>query len=306
MYHQGSNMAVPDFQTLMRPVLAALEDGRERAISDIRDDLAVEFELSEDDLRERIPSGRVPTFQNRVGWATTYLYRTGLLDRPRRAVYALTDRGRQVLNENPDRVDLSVLAQFDELDELRHGKAAGAEASAERAAKVEADTPEERLERAHRELNSALAAELMEQVQQQTPEFFEQLVLDVLLTMGYGGSREDAAERLGRSGDEGIDGIVREDRLGLNVIYLQAKRWANPVGRPGIQNFMGAMEGQGATKGVFITTSTFATPAKEYVERATTKRVVLIDGERLANLMIEFGVGVTVDPHYEVKRIALD
>jgi len=212
-----------------------------------------------------------------------------------------------VLNENPDRVDLKVLAQFDELEEFRQGSSAGEAPSPQDSPTTrEEQTPEERLERANRELSATLAVELLDQILAQTPEFFEQLVLDVLLAMGYGGNREDAADRLGRSGDEGVDGVIREDRLGLNLIYLQAKRWTGAVPRPDIQRFMGAMEGQGASKGVFITTSSFSDPAMEYVERATQKRVILIDGTRLANLMIEHGVGVTVERQYDVKRLGLD
>lgn len=237
----------------MRPLLASLEGGDERTITALRGGLAEEFSLGEEDLAELIPSGRVTTFQNRVGWAATYLYRTKLIDRPRRAVYRITDRGRRVLAANPTRIDLKVLAQFPELAEFRQTKSAPTDSvDMLPASAADEETPEERIDRASRELRSALAAEPLDRVSEQSPAFFEQLVLDVLQRMGYGGRRDDAAKRLGQSGDEGVDGVIREDRLGLDLIYVQAKRSKNVVGRPEIQKFFGALHGQRATKGVFI------------------------------------------------------
>lgn len=299
-------MAVPDFQSLMRPLLVELEGGGDRTIAAIRADLAERFSLSQGDVDERIPSGRVTTFQNRVGWAATYLYRAKLIDRPKRAVYRITERGRRVLEQNPDRVDLKVLSRFEEFEEFRQAKTSstgGVEIPS--TAGEDEQTPEERIESAYREWRSALAAELLDRVFDQSPEFFEQLVLDVLYEMGYGGSRHDAAERLGQSGDEGVDGIIREDRLGLDLIYVQAKRWKNPVGRPEIQKFFGALHGQRATRGVFITTSSFSKEAAEYAD-GVTPRVILVDGKELAQLMIEQSVGVTVSRRYELKRLDLD
>src|SRR4051794_33637771 len=201
-------MPVPDFQTIMRPLLVGVEDGRDHAITSLRARLAAEFELTEDELEERLPSGRAKTFANRVGWATTYLYRCGLLDRPNRSVYRITDRGRDVLRQNPDRVDLRVLSQFREFNEFRQAKspADGLAAKTDVAAASD-QTPEEQIDTAYAELRSALAAEVLDRIADQTPEFFEQLVLDVLHGMGYGGRREDATHRLGRSGDEGVDGV---------------------------------------------------------------------------------------------------
>jgi len=299
-------MPVPDFQTLMRPLLAVLEDGQDRNVKAIRARLAERFSLGEDDLAELIPSGRVTTFQNRVGWAATYLYRTKLIERPKRAVYRITDRGREVLEKNPDRVDLTVLSQFDEFAEFRQGKATsdnGGETPPTTAGHDE--TPEERIDSSYRELRAALAAELLDQVFDQSAAFFEDLVLDVPYAMGYGGGRDDTAERLGQSGDEGVDGVIREDRLGLDLIYVQAKKWEAPVGRPEIQKFFGALHGQRATKGVFITTSRFSKEAIEYA-RDVTPRVILVDGQELAQLMIEHGVGVSVLRTYELKRPDLD
>jgi restriction system protein len=290
----------------MRPLLVSLEDGGDHTIKAIRADLAERFSLTQADIEELIPSGRVTTFQNRVGWAATYLYRTKLIDRPKRAIYRITDRGRQVLEQNPDRVDLKVLSQFDEFEEFRQAKptsTGGEETPATTGA--DEQTPEERIDTAHREMRSALAAEILDRVFDQSPEFFEQLVLDVLFAMGYGGSRDDAAERLGQSGDEGVDGVIREDRLGLDLIYVQAKRWKNVVGRPEIQKFFGALHGQRATKGVFITTSNFSREAMDYAD-GVTPRVILVDGKELAQLMIEHAVGVTVARRYEVKRLDLD
>ncbi|HVP01945.1 MAG TPA: restriction endonuclease [Solirubrobacteraceae bacterium] len=304
-------MAVPDFQTLMRPILVQLEDGQPRAIGDVRAALAREFNLSDEDLAEELPSGRAKTFNNRVGWATTYLYRCGLLTRPKRSVYRLTDRGRQVLADNPERVDVTVLSQFQELEEflstrkLGEEQRTGSPAQQSFTADAAVITPEELIDRAYREMRSALAAELLDQVGGQGPDFFETLVLDVLQAMGYGGSRHDAAQRLGASGDGGVDGVIREDRLGLDQIYIQAKHWAAPVGRPEIQKFFGALHGQRATKGVFITTSTFSREARDYANDVTP-RVILIDGRELADLMIDFGVGVTPRQIYTLARIDID
>lgn len=297
---------VPDFQTLMRPLLVLTKDGAEHNIADLRSALVVEFALSEDDLAERIPSGRVTTLQNRVGWAATYLYRCNLLERPRRAHYRITERGLEVLNEHPDRVDLSVLAKFEELEEFRQPSSSSpktkeAEPSVPAAEDV---TPEERIDNVYRELRGVLATEVLDRVREQSWQFFEDLVLDVLDSMGYGGPHSDT-QRLGRSGDEGIDGVIREDALGLDLIYVQAKRWTNNVQRPDIQRFFGALHGQRATKGVFITTSDFSPQAREYAD-GVSPRVILVDGRQLAELMIDHNVGVTVEQTYKVKRLDLD
>lgn len=300
-------MAVPDFQTLMRPLLAEVADGRDHSVKSIRTALADHFSLTDDDINALIPSGRVTSFQNRVGWATTYLYRCGLLERPTRAVYRITDRGKQTLDQHPDRVDLKVLAQFDEFHDFRQARSTtpSDDQGGPPSEASDNQTPEERVDSAYRELRSVLAADLLDRVLELSPDRFEQLVLDVLHGMGYGGSRDDAAERLGRSGDEGVDGVIREDRLGLDLIYVQAKKWNNPVGRPEIQKFFGALHGKRATKGVFMTTSTFSSGAIEYAE-GVTPRIILVDGKELAQLMIEHQVGVSLSRRYELKRIDLD
>ena len=255
-----------------------------------------------------LPSGRAKTFANRVGWATTYLYQTKLLERPKRSVYRITHRGHEVLAQNPTRVDLRVLAQFEELQEFRaKAPPTGSKPTTEigREPDEPEHTPEEQIDAAYRLLRSALASEVLERVQEQSPAFFEQLVLDVLRAMGYGGTHEDAASRLGQSGDEGVDGVIREDELGLDLIYVQAKRWQNPAGRPEIQKFFGALHGKRANKGVFITTSSFSNEAASFAE-SVTPRVILVDGKELARLMIEYGVGVASSRTYEIKRIDLD
>lgn len=294
-------MPVPDFQSLMRPILETLADGSDQSIRAIRRSLAEHFSLSQAEVEERIPSGRVPTLQNRAGWATTYLYRAGLVERPRRAVYRITPRGQEILAANPERVDLSVLSQFVEFQDFRKQRNQAHDPSGALQPSDE-QTPEERIATTYRELRGALADELIERIQDQSAEFFEQLVLDVLFAIGYGGKREEAAERLGRSGDEGVDGVIREDRLGLDMIYVQAKKWANTVGRPEVQNFVGALQGQNATKGVFIATSRFSPEAVEYAAKVP-QRVILVDGPELAELMIEHEVGVTVAQRYLLKRL---
>lgn len=307
-------MPVPDFQTLMRPILAALEDGDEHTMENIRSVVAAAFDLSADDLAAALPSRRAKTFPNRVGWAITYLYRCGLVARPRRSVYAITQRGRDILQEHPERVDLGVLSQFPEFHEFRRPRSDPAAQPHDTApgtpvvdAADDAATPEERIAAAYRELKTALAEELRDRILEQPPIFLEQLVLDVLRAMGYGGSGPDSAERLGQSGDEGIDGIIREDKLGLEQIYVQAKRWAadRTVGRPEIQRFVGGLHGQQASKGVFITTSSFSAEATDYAARINP-RVVLIGGRELAELMIDHGVGVSVEQRFETKRIDSD
>ncbi len=298
-------MPVPDFQSLMRPLLEILADDDEHSIQSIRRDLAIGLSLDQEDIDEMIPSGRVTTFQNRVGWAMTYLNRAKLVRRPRRAVYRITERGHEVLNANPVRVDMKVLSQFDEFSEFRRARGHSAEAAEDGLTTADEQTPEERIEAAYRELRSALAGELLERIHDQSPEFFEQLVLDVLHAIGYGGKREDSSERLGKSGDEGVDGVIREDRLGLDTVYIQAKKWTGTVGRPEIQKFVGALQGQNATKGVFITTSSFSPDAIEYAAKVSP-RIILVDGNELAQLMIEYDVGVAVSRTHLLKRLDLD
>lgn len=293
----------------MRPLLAAYEDGQQRPVAEARDQLAAAFHLTDEERAEMLPSGKGRKWNNRVGWAATYLYRSGLLERPRRSVYRITDRGRTVLQQNPQRVDNDVLGVFEEFREFRFSATSGgapgpptsgAETAPTPQPRDDDQTPEERMDAAHKQLRAALAAELLDRVMEQDPAFFERLVMDVLQAMGYG-----RGQQLGGSGDEGFDGVIDEDRLGLDRIYVQAKRWTNTVGRPEVQGFVGALAGRGATKGVFITTSDFSAGAGAYAQQVQA-RVILMDGQQLAQLMIEHDVGVSLGTRYDVKRIDLD
>jgi restriction system protein len=296
---------VPDFQTFMRPLLAHHEDGEEHEIGTTRSALADEFGLSDEDRAERIPSGRVTTLQNRVGWAATYLFRAGLLERPRRAHYRITARGKETLNEHPERIDLAVLRQFEEFEEVRKAGKSGAAEETSDEGSAEVETAEERIDAGYQELRSALIADLLDRVREGDWDSFERLVLKVLRAMGYGGP-EGAIERLGGHGsDGGVDGVIREDALGLELIYIQAKAWQDrTVGRPDIQQFIGALHGRQANKGIFITTSKFSPEAQEYAD-GVSSRVILIDGPRLAELMIDHNVGVTTRDTYEIKEVDL-
>jgi restriction system protein len=303
-------VGLPDYQTLMRPLLALHADGAELDRRMVRASLAEAFRLTPEELVEMLPSGRHRMFDNRLSWATTYLVHAGLLERPRRGVSRITPRGLTTLRQHPQRIDNSVLAQFDEFRRFHQGApaATGTEVSnaQELAPAALVETPEEALETAYQEARSTLAKEMLTRLTQQDPAIFEQVVLDVLLAIGYGGSRRDAAQRLGRSGDGGLDGVIYEDRLGMDLIYIQAKRWTDKtVGRPEIQAFVGALEVTKTSKGVFITTARFSKDAESYVERLR-QRVVLIDGEQLTELMIEHGVGVTTSRTYEIKRMDED
>lgn len=301
-------MAIPDFQTLMLPLLALTADGAEHRSGDYVDALAQQFNLTEDERAQRLPSGRARLFYNRVAWAKTHMKRAGLLDSPSRGRIKITPIGQSLLAENPGRIDMRLLMRFPAYAEFRSRRRndeAEPGVATEPGETANMQTPEETLEAAYQVLRRNLAAELLLQVMSASPAFFEQLVVELLLNMGYGGSRHDAGRAIGGSGDGGIDGIINEDRLGLDVIYIQAKRWEGPVGRPEIQQFVGALQGRQAKKGIFITTSTFAKPAREYASRVESK-LVLIDGERLAELMIDFDVGTSTQARYEVKKIDLD
>jgi restriction system protein len=297
-------MGVPDFQTLMRPLLEEYASGGERRIADVRAALATKLGLTEDELTEKLPSGAARTFDNRVGWAATYLYRVGLLSRPKRSVYMITDRGREVMAANPGGVNLAVLSQFPEFAEFRKAKSGVGEATPGSDV-TETATPEERIDAAYQELRQALVAEMRDRISGVSPKAFEDLVLDVLHAMGYGDGTEDSRLRTGASGDAGIDGVIREDRLGLDVVYVQAKRWEATVGRPVVQGFVGALQGARATKGIIFTASAFSGEAREYAA-SVSPRVVLVDGERLAALMIDHNVGVSERETYAVKRVDSD
>jgi restriction system protein len=299
-------MAIPDFQTLMLPLLEEYAEGGERRIRDVRAELARRFDLTQEELAERLPSGSAKTFDNRVGWATTHLHHAQLLDRTRHGVYVITDRGREVLASHPERIDLAYLSQFPELVEFRTGGAATAgDTGPPDPGVTEEATPEERMEAAYQELRRTLVGELRERIATMSPDAFEDLVLDVLYAMGYGDGTEDSRVRTGRSGDAGIDGLIREDRLGLDSVYVQAKRWQGTVGREVVQGFVGALQGVRASKGIMFTASTFSGGAEQYAA-TVSPRVVLIDGERLAELMADHNVGVNDRETYAIKRVDTD
>lgn len=300
-------MPIPDFQSLMRPLLEAHADGKEHLNRDLVAQLGEQFGLTEEERREMLPSGGARLFDNRIGWAKSHITQAGLLISPRRAISVITDRGREALSIHPERIDLRVLNGFEGYREFRNRRknVEDDESDTSETEIQAAQTPEELLENAYLQVRRQVEAELLSQIKSSPPEFLERVVVDLVVRMGYGGSRKDAGEALGRSGDEGIDGIIKEDPLGLDIIYLQAKRWEGTVGRPEIQKFAGALQGQRARKGIFITTSTFSSDALEYTSRIETK-IILIDGPRLAKLMFDHGVGVATASNYEVKRIDSD
>jgi restriction system protein len=286
----------------MLPLLKYYGDGQGHTFREAVDALAKEFNLTDEERRERLPSGQ-EIFDNRVGWARTYMKKAALIESPKRGVNRITPRGTDVLKQKPQRIDVNFLMQFKEFQEfraIRHPKVT--EVSS---VELNDKTPEESLEMAYERIQSDLAAELIQRLKTCTPSFFERLVVEVIVKMGYGGTRQDAGKAIGKSGDGGIDGIIKEDRLGLDAIYIQAKRWEAVVGRPEIQKFVGALSGHHAKKGLFITTSYFSSDATDYVSRIDSK-VVLIDGETLAQLMIEHNVGVSTVNAYEIKKVDSD
>lgn len=303
-------MAVPDYQSLMLPLLQfAARKETEISTSEAVEALAKELGLTEDDLREVLPSGVQPTFVNRVGWAATYMKKAGLLETTRRGFYQITDRGRDLLEKQPKTINVELLRQYPEFREFEGPKdtRSSNKASKQKAlSETSAATPLEQLEAAYENLRDKLADELLAKLKKVSPAFFEKVVVELLVKMGYGGSRADAGKAIGKSGDGGIDGIIKEDKLGLDVVYIQAKRWdSNPVGRPDVMQFVGALQAQRANKGIFITTSRFTEDASSYVSQIGSK-IVLIDGEQLTNLMIEHDVGVSTVSLYPVKKIDSD
>lgn len=294
---------IPDYQTLMLPLLKEISDRMEHPLQNVIEALAESFKVSESERKELLPSGGQFVFHNRVGWARTYLKKAGLLSTPRRGVMQITDRGLQVLKENPKRIDNRVLRQFPEFLEFQGSKEG---ASAEAETPSEQLDPQENIEAGYLQIRKELSQELLMRIKGCSPSFFEHLVVELLLKMGYGRSKRDYAQVIGKPGDGGIDGMIKEDKLGLGTIYLQAKRWdEGQVGSKEIQAFVGALHGKKAHKGVFITTSRFSKPAHEYV-REIQDTVILIDGQNLAELLIDYGVGVSTVTSYEIKKIDSD
>lgn len=301
-------MSIPDFQSVMRPVLEAVRDGVAIPLSALRECIADVLQLTEDERKERLPSGHQTVINNRVGWSRTYLNKAGLLTIPSKGMVQITDRGLQALANGPARITVTWLKQFPEFADFHTAKPQTTEVlsvmggvAVERAE----TTPDEQLADAHQALIQSLAEDLLAQVRAASPIFFEQLVVDLMLAMGYGGSRKEAGKATQATNDDGIDGIINEDKLGLDVIYLQAKRWSNTVHRPEIDKFIGALTRQRARKGVFITTSDFSVGAREAALGLDIK-VVLIDGVEMARLMVENNLGVSVKQVYEVKRLDSD
>jgi len=300
-------MSIPDFQTLMRPLLELHRDKKEHINRDLVSHLAGQFQLTEDERREMLPSGRAKMFDNRVGWAKTYIANAGLIEAPKRGISVITEQGLSLLSEHEGPINLKVLNGLNGNRPVR-GKKRTTNAEVELSTDdmpEGAETPEEALENAYLQIRDDIERKLIQKILDNPPDFLERVIIDLVLKMGYGGNRKDAGEAIGRSGDEGIDGIIKEDPLGLDIIYLQAKRYEGTVGRPDIQKFAGALQGQRAKKGIFITTSSYSKEAKEFASKIDSK-IILIDGPMLARLMFDHGVGVSVNTVYEAKRIDTD
>lgn len=297
-------MAIPNYQKIMLPLLIALSDEKEHDRKNVVAILGKEFKLTDEELLRLQPSGHIAVFVNRVGWAFTYMKKAGLVKSVKRGIYKISKEGIKILKEKPKEINNEFLSKYQSFVDFQAREKTDDSSSAEIAAK-ETRTPEEIIDSTYKEINAGLAEDLLEKIKESTPQFFEKLVVEVLVTMGYGGSRENAGQAIGRRGDEGIDGIIKEDKLGLDIIYIQAKKWDNPVGRPEIQKFAGALQGQRARKGIFITTATFTKEARDFVKNINAK-IILIDGQELADLMITNNVGVSKINSYEIKRTDTD
>ncbi|HEX3664969.1 MAG TPA: restriction endonuclease [Rhizomicrobium sp.] len=303
-------MAVPDYQTFMRPLLSYGADGVEKSIRDAISVLSEEFKLTPEERAQTIPSGTETLVSNRIHWARTYLGKAGALVRTSRAHFLVTARGMSLLKQYPDRIDVKILRQFPEFQKFQAPKARSTEPSlsgAPESTVSQSATPDERIDAAIAEIQSRLQSDLLDRITEQSPAFFEGLVIDLIVAMGYGGSKENVVQRIGRSGDEGIDGIVNEDPLGLDVVYVQAKKYdpKTTISREKLQAFSGALVGKNASKGIFVATCSFSKHAEEYAERVP-QRIILIDGEELVRLLIRYGVGVRLEREIQIKRIDLD
>lgn len=299
-------MPVPDFQTMMSPFLEILGDGNEHSYREIAISMAKYYELTDEDVSEMIPSKKQTKLVNRIYWISTYFRKSLVIEQPNRGFLRITERGRQLLGQKLPRIDMKTLEVYPEYLEFRDKKNASLVTNVESVSEaVESKTPDEILEDSYRIIRDSLVSEVLDKVKSCSPAFFERLVVELLVKMGYGGTLEDAGQAIGKSGDGGIDGTIKEDRLGLDVIYLQAKRWQATVGRPELQAFAGALLGKQARKGVFITTSNFSSGATAYVDTITSN-IILIDGEELAELMIDYNVGISVEKVYDIKKIDSD
>lgn len=296
-------MSVPDFQSFFKPLLEISSDNKEHSLSEARSIIANKMQLSEDDLKELLPSGNQTKYENRVAWAKSYLIQAKVLESSKRAFFKITERGFDLLKQNHDKITVKILNQYPEFLEFHTAKPGKEQVN--EVSDVIDETPEETLQKSYQSIRNELSNDILNRIKSNSPQFFENLVIDLMISLGYGGSRQDAGRSIGQTGDEGIDGIIKEDKLGLDVIYIQAKRWEGTVGRPEIQKFVGALHGKRAKKGVFITTGKFSQDAITYVETIDPK-VILIDGRNLSELMIDYNLGVSVSVNYEIKRIDSD
>lgn len=299
---------IPDFQTIMLPLLQILSDGNEHLLRDVINNICDQFHLTEEEKVELLPSGNQPIIDNRVGWARTYLKKAQLLENPRRGILVISQAGRELLESKPSRIDvkfLETLPGFKEWHESSSSKDDGITPVIEKVENETGKTPEELLEYSFVSIKEQLASELLEKIKSCSPSFFEVLVIDLLIKMGYGGSKREAGQVMGKSGDGGIDGLIKEDKLGLDTIYVQAKRWENTVPIHHVRDFAGSLLSKKAKKGIFITTSNYPTSVKEFVASIEPK-VALIDGKELTELMIEYNIGVSSKKVYEVKRLDTD
>jgi restriction system protein len=292
---------IPDYQTIMLPLLEYVKDRKERSLPEVIEHISKFFKLTEEEKREMLPSGMQTIIDNRVGWSRTYLKKAGLVESTRRGYFQITERGQQILKQNPSRIDNKFLMQFAEFVEFHKVKKEEKQNYSQKTITESLD-PMETLENAFQRIKESLADDLLKEVKNATPEFFEKTVLKLLRRMGYGDLVDGSMEHTGKAGDEGVDGKIKEDKLGLDVIYVQAKKWENTVSRPEIQKFVGALKGQSANKGIFITTSDFSREALDYAKKIDSPKIVLIDGETLAQYMIDHDIGVSKVKNFEIKR----
>jgi len=292
----------------MLPFLKVLADEKEHPRKDVQNELAEALNVSDEEQKILLPNTKVSVFRHRVGWTRTYLKKAGLVEYVQRGVYKITERGKKVLSENPQKITVAYLKQFPEIVEFLKGNRDDKNNSAENNVldeKLLNETPQELITRGYQNIRNSLEKDIIEKLKTVSPKFFEEIVVELLVKMGYGGSIAEAGKATKYTNDEGIDGIIKEDKLGLDIIYIQAKRWEGNVSRPEIQKFVGALAGQRAKKGVFITTSNFSKDAIIYASQMDTK-IVLIDGEQLAQYMIDYNLGVSVQNTYEIKKIDSD
>lgn len=300
-------MAIPKYYEFMKPILELLKDNQVHKRVDMYHVLAIKFQLTEAELKEWLPSGKQLVYKNRIGWALTYLKKAKLIESPVRASFRITELGHKVLEENPEVVNYNYLKKFEGFQDFINSTSDSSLLN--NTSNIDSDeSPQDLLDRAYKTISSTLVDDLLIEIMNQSPQFFEKLVVDLLVSMGYGGRKLENSQVLGKSGDEGIDGVIKEDKLGFDKIYIQAKRWntEKTVGRPELQKFVGALTGQGASKGAFITTASFTKEAKEYVSKQHACKIVLIDGELLAALMLEHDLGVSVENIYLIKKIDTD